>query len=228
MLEDDSKEFHGSIVEGTHTVGLCGIEVDAVSRIKHECLLADGQFEMTLGDEVELLSLVGVGMQRMIIWLRLDSHHKGVGSTTAESAGKTLSGGESQRVNLVTALGSSLVGSMYILDEPSIGLHPRDTARLIKVLKDLRDIGNTVIVVEHDEDIMRASDLLVDMGPGAGCNGGEVVYYGRLSSGQKSADNDKSLTLSYLNGSRPRYTRTRRSSPLPNGSSMISQNSWKS
>ncbi len=135
----------------------------------------------------------------------------GLSYLTLNRACNTLSGGESQRVNLVTALGSSLVGSMYILDEPSIGLHPRDTARLIKVLKDLRDIGNTVIVVEHDEDIMRASDLLVDMGPGAGCNGGEVVYYGRLSSGQKSADNDKSLTLSYLNGSRPRYTRTRRS-----------------
>src|SRR5574344_3033390 len=90
VLEDDSKEFHGSIVEGTHTMRLCGIEVDAVSRIKHECLLADGQFEMTLGDEVELLSLVGGGLQRMILGLRLDSHHKGVGSTTAESAGKTL------------------------------------------------------------------------------------------------------------------------------------------
>src|SRR5574344_163359 len=90
VLEDDSKEFHGSIVAGTHTVGLCGIEVDAVSRIKHECLLADGQFETTLGDEVELLSLLGVVLQRMIIWLRLDSHHKGVGSTSAESAGKTL------------------------------------------------------------------------------------------------------------------------------------------
>ena len=92
----------------------------------------------------------------------------------------TLSGGESQRINLVTALGSSLVGSLYILDEPSIGLHPRDTERLIGVLKRLRDLGNTIVVVEHDEEIMRAADLLIDMGPKAGSEGGRVVFCGRL------------------------------------------------
>ena len=102
----------------------------------------------------------------------------GLGYLTLSRSSNTLSGGESQRVNLVTALGSSLVGSMYILDEPSIGLHPRDTARLIGVLKRLRDIGNTVIVVEHDEEIIRAADYLIDMGPRAGEAGGEVVYCG--------------------------------------------------
>ncbi len=109
----------------------------------------------------------------------------------------TLSGGESQRINLATSLGSSLVGSLYILDEPSIGLHPRDTERLIGVLKQLRDIGNTVIIVEHDSEIMRASDILIDIGPQAGEFGGEIVYNGPLS-GIDQAQN--SLTAKYLLG----------------------------
>jgi excinuclease ABC subunit A len=109
----------------------------------------------------------------------------------------SLSGGESQRINLATSLGSSLVGSMYILDEPSIGLHPKDTARLIKVLKNLRDLGNTVIVVEHDEEIMQAADQIIDIGPEAGTQGGEVVAAGTLSEILKST----SLTAQYLNGS---------------------------
>jgi excinuclease ABC subunit A len=108
----------------------------------------------------------------------------------------SLSGGESQRINLATSLGSSLVGSMYILDEPSIGLHPKDTERLIKVLKDLRDIGNTVIVVEHDEDIMKASDMIIDIGPEAGTYGGELVAQGDFAEILKS----DSLTSQYLNG----------------------------
>ncbi len=91
---------------------------------------------------------------------------------------KYLSGGESQRINLATSLGSSLVGSMYILDEPSIGLHPKDTEKLIDVLKSLRDLGNTVIVVEHDEDIMKAADEIIDIGPEAGTFGGHVVATG--------------------------------------------------
>ena len=102
----------------------------------------------------------------------------GLGYLTLNRTMNTLSGGESQRVNLVTALGSSLVGSMYILDEPSIGLHPRDTDRLISVLKRLRDIGNTVVVVEHDPEIIKAADYLIDLGPKAGVNGGEVVFAG--------------------------------------------------
>lgn len=113
----------------------------------------------------------------------------------------TLSGGESQRVNLVSSLGNVLTGSMYILDEPSIGLHPRDTQRLISVMKNLRDLGNTVIVVEHDEEIIRAADYLVDIGPGAGINGGEIVYQGPPpTSSEPSPADAKSLTLQYLKG----------------------------
>lgn len=108
----------------------------------------------------------------------------------------TLSGGESQRINLATSLGSSLVGSMYILDEPSIGLHPKDTERLIVVLKSLRDLGNTVIVVEHDEDIMKAADVIIDIGPEAGTFGGELVAQGDFKTILKS----DSLTAKYLNG----------------------------
>jgi excinuclease ABC subunit A len=108
----------------------------------------------------------------------------------------TLSGGESQRINLATSLGSSLVGSMYILDEPSIGLHPKDTERLINVLKNLRDLGNTVIVVEHDEDIMKAADRIIDIGPEAGTFGGELVAEGTFEEILKA----DSLTAKYLNG----------------------------
>ena len=106
----------------------------------------------------------------------------GLGYLTLSRPSNTLSGGESQRINLATSLGSSLVGSLYILDEPSIGLHPRDTARLIKVLRQLVDLGNTVMVVEHDEDIMQAADFIIEIGPGAGRNGGEVVWAGQPSS----------------------------------------------
>ena len=122
----------------------------------------------------------------------------GLSYLTLNRKSNTLSGGESQRINLATSLGSSLVGSMYILDEPSIGLHPKDTENLIDVLKSLRDLGNTVIVVEHDEDIMKAADQVIDIGPEAGTNGGEVVAYGPLSEVLKS----NSLTASYLNGSK--------------------------
>ena len=133
----------------------------------------------------------------------------GLGYLTLNRTFNTLSGGESQRINLVTALGSSLVGSMYILDEPSVGLHPRDTDRLIGVLRKLRDLGNTVIVVEHDENIIRAADLLIDMGPRAGVNGGEIVYKGSGTCTDADAVR-KSLTLEYLNG-RERYRRPKRS-----------------
>tara|TARA_R110001583_G_scaffold77623_4_gene211231 strand:- start:17668 stop:20451 length:2784 start_codon:yes stop_codon:yes gene_type:complete len=119
----------------------------------------------------------------------------GLGYLTLNRTSNTLSGGESQRINLATSLGSSLVGSMYILDEPSIGLHPKDTERLIKVLKDLRDLGNTVIVVEHDEDIMKAADIIFDIGPEAGTFGGEIVAEGTFEEILKS----ESLTAKYLN-----------------------------
>ena len=133
----------------------------------------------------------------------------GLGYLTMSRACNTLSGGESQRINLVTAIGSSLVGSMYILDEPSIGLHPRDTERLIKVLKRLRDLGNTVIVVEHDEEIIRAADWLVDMGPRAGEFGGRVIFEGNPGN-FTNAQLEESLTLQYLDGVRHRYVRARR------------------
>lgn len=122
----------------------------------------------------------------------------GLGYLTLNRLSSTLSGGESQRINLATSLGSSLVGSMYILDEPSIGLHPRDTHLLIKVLKQLKALGNTVIVVEHDEEIMRQSDYLVDIGPLAGENGGEIVFAGTFSQLLNSVNG--SLTARYLTG----------------------------
>lgn len=115
---------------------------------------------------------------------------------TLNRKSNSLSGGESQRINLATSLGSSLVGSMYILDEPSIGLHPKDTEKLITVLRSLRDLGNTVIVVEHDEDIMKAADVIIDIGPEAGTLGGEVVAYGNYEDILKS----HSLTGDYLSG----------------------------
>ena len=121
----------------------------------------------------------------------------GLGYLTLNRMSNSLSGGESQRINLTTSLGSSLVGSLYILDEPSIGLHSRDTDRLIKVLKELRDLGNTVVIVEHDEEIMRAADYLIDVGPDAGRLGGEIVYAGPLTVSDGSPVG-KSYTLRYL------------------------------
>ncbi len=135
----------------------------------------------------------------------------GLNYLTLNRKSNTLSGGESQRINLATSLGSSLVGSMYILDEPSIGLHPRDTENLIEVLKSLRDLGNTVIVVEHDEDIMRAADEVIDIGPEAGTHGGEIVAHGTIEDILTST----SLTASYLSGAQ--------SIPIP-GSRRISKN----
>ncbi|MBR2867348.1 MAG: excinuclease ABC subunit UvrA [Alistipes sp.] len=123
----------------------------------------------------------------------------GLDYLTLDRLSSTLSGGESQRINLSTSLGSNLVGSMYILDEPSIGLHPRDTNRLIGVLKQLRDLDNTVIVVEHEEEVMRAADWIVDMGPEAGIGGGEVVYSGAA---KDIVTAERSLTADYLTGRR--------------------------
>jgi excinuclease ABC subunit A len=121
----------------------------------------------------------------------------GLGYLTLNRLSNTLSGGESQRINLVSSLGSSLVGSLYILDEPSIGLHSRDTQRLISVLKELQRLGNTVVVVEHDEEIIRSADYIIDMGPLAGRLGGEVVYQGKVAELEKKSD---SFTVKYLTG----------------------------
>ncbi|MCH5215270.1 MAG: ATP-binding cassette domain-containing protein, partial [Muribaculaceae bacterium] len=128
----------------------------------------------------------------------------GLGYLTLDRLSNTLSGGESQRINLATSLGSALVGSLYILDEPSIGLHSRDTHRLIEVLKKLRDIGNTVVVVEHDEEIMLAADDIVDIGPEAGRNGGKVVFQGNLKKtlGDVKVNANGSYTIDYLRGDR--------------------------
>jgi excinuclease ABC subunit A len=124
----------------------------------------------------------------------------GLGYLTLNRMSNSLSGGESQRINLTTSLGSSLVGSLYILDEPSIGLHSRDTDRLIKVLKELRDLGNSVIIVEHDEEIMRAADYLIDIGPDAGRLGGEIVFEGNAEDINEKALKKfpKSYTVKYL------------------------------
>ena len=133
----------------------------------------------------------------------------GLGYLTLNRLSNTLSGGESQRINLVTSLGSALVGSLYILDEPSIGLHSRDTDRLIKVLYRLRDLGNTVVVVEHDEEIIRAADYIIDVGPKAGSYGGNIVYKGDMSNLEKGSN---SYTVKYLLGEEtidtPKHRRT--------------------
>ena len=133
----------------------------------------------------------------------------GLGYLTLNRMSNTLSGGESQRINLTTSLGSSLVGSLYILDEPSIGLHARDTDRLIKVLKELRDIGNTVVIVEHDEEIMRAADYLIDVGPDAGRLGGEIVFEGN------AADINKDSLQKYPHSYTVRYLTHTEQIPLP-------------
>lgn len=124
----------------------------------------------------------------------------GLGYLTLNRTANTLSGGESQRMHLVGSLGNSLVGSLYILDEPSVGLHPRDTERMIGVLKSLRDLGNTVIIVEHDMEIIKNADYLIDIGPFAGVHGGEVVFSGTLDKALKQKEAGNSQTIAYLNG----------------------------
>lgn len=124
-------------------------------------------------------------------------YNVGIGYLTLDRLSSTLSGGETQRINLATSLGSSLVGTLYVLDEPSIGLHPRDNMKLITLLKNLRDIGNTVLVVEHDPDMMREADILIDMGPKAGTEGGEIVAMGTYD---EVVNNPNSLTGKYLSG----------------------------
>ena len=136
----------------------------------------------------------------------------GLGYLTLNRMSNSLSGGESQRINLTTSLGSSLVGSLYILDEPSIGLHSRDTNRLIKVLKELRDIGNTVVIVEHDEEIMRAADYLIDVGPDAGRLGGEIVYEGSVPT---DISHSSFLTSHFPNSYTVRYLNHEDAIPVP-------------
>ena len=134
----------------------------------------------------------------------------GLGYLTLNRSSNTLSGGESQRISIAKSIGSGLIGSMYILDEPSIGLHPKDTEQLILILKRLRDLGNTVIIVEHEEEIMKAADEIIDMGPMAGINGGQVVFQGKY---EKLIKTNNSLTANYLNGTKniPIPTKRRKS-----------------
>ena len=151
-------------------------------------------------DNLTLDSYDSVTAQRILVEIKNRLQYLsdvGLGYLTMDRLSQTLSGGESQRINLSTSLGSNLTGSLYILDEPSIGLHPRDTQRLITVLKQLRDLGNTVIVVEHEEEIIRAADYIIDIGPEAGENGGEVVYSGKFSD---LCSAEKSLTADYICG----------------------------
>jgi excinuclease ABC subunit A len=166
--------------------------VEITSKTIDECVVFFNQ--LTLSDlEQQIANRLLFEIQSRLQYLS----KVGLGYLTLSRLSNSLSGGESQRINLATSIGSSLVGSMYILDEPSIGLHPRDTLRLIEVLKSLRDLGNTVVIVEHEEEIMRAADEIVDMGPMAGTNGGEVVFQGDHNDLIKS---ENSLTAKYLTG----------------------------
>lgn len=158
-------------------------------------------------DNLQLSDFDAKVAQRVLVEIKNRLHFLmdvGLGYLTLDRLSSTLSGGESQRINLATSLGSSLVGSLYILDEPSIGLHSRDTMKLIKVLRRLKNIGNTVVVVEHDEDIMLAADHIVDVGPDAGSLGGEIVFQGNLKNTLEKPDSDSgdSYTVEYLRGNR--------------------------
>lgn len=153
-------------------------------------------------NELELTEQESIIASRLLIEIRNRLQFLqdvGLSYLTLDRLSSSLSGGESQRINLATSLGSSLVGSLYILDEPSIGLHSRDTQLLISVLRKLKNIGNTVVIVEHDEDIMRASDYIIDVGPDAGRHGGEIIYQGNFEN-LKNATN--SYTIDYLSGKR--------------------------
>jgi len=143
--------------------------------------------------EIKIVSNILKEIRKRLSFL----NNVGLGYLTLERLSNTLSGGESQRINLATSLGSALMGTLYVLDEPSIGLHPRDNKKLIKILKSLRDIGNTVLVVEHDAEMIKEADLIADMGPHAGINGGEIIAFGTLEDILKSED---SLTGKYLSG----------------------------
>ena len=162
-------------------------------------------------DSLKLSSTQQTIAQRILVEIRSRLqflNDVGLGYLTLDRLSSTLSGGESQRINLATSLGSSLIGSLYILDEPSIGLHSRDTMRLISVLRKLQSIGNTVVVVEHDEDIMRQADYIIDVGPEAGSNGGQIVYQGPADHLSEAADS--SYTARYLDGTMAIDVPTRR------------------
>ena len=185
----------------TQYVKICGKSINDLVDMPVDDLL---QFMQTLQLTTHEMQIA----ERLLVEInnRLDFLCEvGLSYLTINRKSNSLSGGESQRINLATSLGSSLVGSMYILDEPSIGLHPKDTKRLIRILEKLRDLGNTVIVVEHDEDIIRAADEIIDLGPEAGVFGGEIVAQGTLEALLKS----NGLTADYLNGKKSISTLTK-------------------
>ena len=179
------------LIHGHHLIELVQMPVDALHMLMHS--IPFNKQEATIAKHL----LIEIKHRLSFLC------DVGLGYLTLGRLSSTLSGGESQRINLATSLGSALVGSMYILDEPSIGLHSRDTGRLIEVLHALRDKGNTVVVVEHDEDIMRAADYLVDIGPGAGVHGGQVVFSGTPEELLKA----ENLTAQYLTGRKQIPTR---------------------
>ncbi|NWF87869.1 MAG: excinuclease ABC subunit UvrA [Ignavibacteriaceae bacterium] len=161
------------------------LQIEKALKFFQELKLSD--FDLQVGDRI----------LKEIIKRLTFLNNVGIGYLTLDRLSNTLSGGEAQRINLATSLGSSLVGTLYVLDEPSIGLHPRDNSKLINILKNLRDIGNSVLVVEHDPEMMKSSDLIVDMGPKAGTNGGEIIAIGTYD---EIIKNKSSLTGKYLSG----------------------------
>ena len=181
------KEAEYVKVGGKSITDLCELSIDELSEFFRTLKVTE--------QEAKIAKRLLVEIRNRLQFLK----DVGLGYLTLSRLSNSLSGGESQRINLATSLGSSLVGSMYILDEPSIGLHSRDTQRLIKVLRQLQQLGNTVVVVEHDEEIMRAADYLIDIGPDAGRLGGEIMYAGKVD----GIDGEKgrvSHTLDYLTG----------------------------
>jgi excinuclease ABC subunit A len=179
------RETYQVKIEGKAIQDLISLSIEKVLKFFKSVLLSD--YDFAVGDR----------LLKEIIKRLTFLNDVGLGYLTLDRMSSTLSGGETQRINLATALGSSLIGTLYVLDEPSIGLHPRDNGRLIKILKSLRDIGNTVLVVEHDPEMMREADVLVDMGPRAGDNGGEITAFGNYDEVIK---NENSLTAKYLSG----------------------------
>jgi excinuclease ABC subunit A len=176
------------------------LQVKINDRSIYDCVKIPIEQSLNFFSNLELSEydqMVGDRILKEIIKRLTFLNNVGIGYLTLDRLSSTLSGGETQRINLATSLGSSLVGTLYVLDEPSIGLHPRDNARLINILKNLRDIGNSVLIVEHDPDMMKAADIIIDMGPKAGQAGGEIIARGTYDEIIKEKN---SLTGKYLSG----------------------------
>src|SRR5213078_3326061 len=188
------------VVPGFSIMDVCGLSIDGADQFFGELRLTD--FQHKIAGEIirEIRSRLG--------FLK----DVGLGYLTLNRESGTLSGGEAQRIRLATQIGAGFVGVLYILDEPSIGLHQRDNDRLLRTLMRLRDIGNSVLVVEHDEDTIRQADYVLDLGPGAGVRGGEVVAAGSL---KEVLSNSRSLTAKYLTGELSIAVPKKRNKPSP-------------